>query len=92
MCSCVEQNGCVYSWNLQFSTLWNEYFELLVNIVTCTGGVTKDMGFGLVTGFKGHFQLFITIRCGAIANSHSLRCTRARTESSRSAVSSPVLW
>jgi hypothetical protein len=43
------------------------------------GSVTKDVGFGSVTGFKGHFQLPITIRCGSIANSHTLHFTRANS-------------
>jgi hypothetical protein len=49
-----------------------------------------DVGFRLVTGFIGHLQL--VIYCGAMANSHIVQFTAARTESSRFAMSSPVLW
>jgi hypothetical protein len=49
-----------------------------------------DVGFGLVTGFGGHFQL--SVHCGAVANPHTLQFATARNESSLSAVSSPLLW
>jgi hypothetical protein len=49
------------------------------------------MGFGLVIGFIEHLQIVITSNYSAIANSHILQFTIAHTESSQSAVSSPVV-
>jgi hypothetical protein len=48
-------------------------------------------GVGLVTGFIAHLQIVTTSNCSAIANSHTLQFTIARTKSSQSAVSSPVV-
>jgi hypothetical protein len=53
--------------------------------------MTVDVEIGLVTEFIGHSQLLITIQYGAIANSHTLQFTTALTESSRPAISSPLL-
>lgn len=47
---------------------------------------------GVWIGIIEHIQLLITIQYGTIAVSHILQFTRAHTYSSRSAVSSPVLW
>jgi hypothetical protein len=49
------------------------------------------MGFGLVTGFIKHFQIMTTSNYNAITNLHSQKFTTARTKSSQSAVSSPVV-
>jgi hypothetical protein len=46
--------------------------------------------FGLVIGFIEHLQIVTTSNYSAIASSHTLQFTTARTESSQSAVSSPV--
>jgi hypothetical protein len=54
--------------------------------------VTLYMGFGLVTGLIRHLQFLITIHYGDIANSYILHFITVHTDSSRSAVSSPVLW
>jgi hypothetical protein len=43
----------------------------------------------LVIGFIKHIQFIITI--SAIVNSHTLQFTTARTKTSQSAVSSPVV-
>jgi hypothetical protein len=48
-------------------------------------------GFGLAMGFIGHLQIVTTSNCSAIANSHALQFTAARTKSSQSAVISPVV-
>jgi superfamily I DNA and RNA helicase len=49
--------------------------------------------FGLVVGFTEHLQNVITNNYSAIANSHTLQLTTARTKSSQSAVSSlVVVW
>jgi hypothetical protein len=45
---------------------------------------------GLVTGFIEHLQN-VTTNNSANANSHTLQFIKARTESSQSAVSSPVV-
>jgi hypothetical protein len=50
------------------------------------------MGFGLVIGFIEHLQIINTSNYSAVANSHNLQFTTARTKSSQSAVSSPVVW
>jgi hypothetical protein len=47
-------------------------------------------GFELVTGFTESLQIVTTCTYSAIANSHTLQFTTARTKSSQSAVSSPV--
>jgi hypothetical protein len=49
------------------------------------------MGFGLVIVFIEHLQIVTTSSYSAIANSHTLQFTPARTKSSQSAVSSPVV-
>jgi hypothetical protein len=48
-------------------------------------------GFGLLVGFVDHLQIVTTINYSAISNSHILQFTTARTESSHSALSSPVV-
>jgi hypothetical protein len=48
-------------------------------------------GFGLVTGFIEPVQIVTTSNYNAIANSHTQQLTTARTKSSQSAVSSPVV-
>jgi hypothetical protein len=45
-------------------------------------------GFGLVIGFTEHLQIVTAINYSAIANSHTLQFTTARTKTSQSAVSS----
>jgi hypothetical protein len=62
----------------------------LVSMVLSHDGVTID-GFGLVTGFIEHLQIVTTSNYNAIANSHTLQLTTARTKSSHSAVFSPVV-
>jgi hypothetical protein len=49
------------------------------------------MGFGLVIGVTDHLQIVTTSNCSAIANSHTLQFTTARTKSSQSAVPSPAV-
>jgi hypothetical protein len=50
-------------------------------------------GFGLVTGFTEHLQIVTTSNYSAVANSHTLQFTTARTNSSQSAMFSPVaVW
>jgi hypothetical protein len=49
------------------------------------------MVFGLVIGFIEHLQNVTTINYSAIANSHTLQFTRARTKSSQSVVSTSVI-
>jgi hypothetical protein len=49
------------------------------------------MGFGWKIGFIEHFQILSTSNNSSIANSHILQFTTARTTSSQSAVSSPVV-
>jgi hypothetical protein len=49
------------------------------------------MGFGLVIGFTGLLKLVIIINYSAIADSHTLQFTVVRTQSSQSALSSPVI-
>jgi hypothetical protein len=49
------------------------------------------MGFGLVIGFTEHLQIITTSNYSAIANSHILQFTTARTKSSQSDVHSPVV-
>jgi hypothetical protein len=51
-----------------------------------------DLGDRLVTGFIGHLQLVIIIHYCTVATSHILQFTTARTDSSRSIVSPPVVW
>jgi hypothetical protein len=55
------------------------------------GGVTskRACGFGLVTGFIGHFRFIITIHRLALL---LILTVYTRTESSQSAVPSSVLW
>jgi hypothetical protein len=48
-------------------------------------------GFGLVIGFIEHLQITATSNYGAIAESPTLQFTTARTKSSQSAVSLPVV-
>jgi hypothetical protein len=48
-------------------------------------------GFGLVIGFTGHLQIVTTSKYSAIINSHTQQFVTARTKSSHSAVSSPVV-
>jgi hypothetical protein len=48
-------------------------------------------GFGLVIGFTEQLQIVTTSNYSAIANSHTLKFTTARTKSSQSAVSLPVV-
>jgi hypothetical protein len=58
-------------------------------------GVTCDneyVGFGLVTGFTGLFHSWLKFILCAIASSHSLQHSISRTESSRTADPSPILW
>lgn len=55
----------------------------------CIGSVTIDVRFALMAGFSGHFYLLITFIYGD-NNSSILQFTTARTEYSRSAVSSHV--
>jgi hypothetical protein len=50
-----------------------------------------DTSFGLVIGFIEHLKIVTTIHYGAIANSHNLQFTTARTKTSHSAVSSPIV-
>jgi hypothetical protein len=49
------------------------------------------MRFGLVIGFIEYFKIRTTRNYGAIASSHILQFTTARTESSQSALPSPVV-
>jgi hypothetical protein len=49
------------------------------------------MGFGLVIGFIELLQIVSTGNYSAIANPHTLQFTTARTKSSQSAVSLPVV-
>jgi hypothetical protein len=49
------------------------------------------MGSGLVTGFIKHLQIVTTSNYTAIINLHTQQLTTARTKSSQSAVSSPVI-
>jgi hypothetical protein len=49
------------------------------------------MGFGLVIGYVKHLQIVTTSNFSAIANSHALQFTTARTKSPQTAVSSPVV-
>jgi hypothetical protein len=49
------------------------------------------MGFGLAVGFIDCLQIVTTSNYSAITNSHTLQFATARTESSQSAVSSPVV-
>jgi hypothetical protein len=49
------------------------------------------MGFGLIIVFLEHLQIVTTSNCSTIANSHTPKFTTARTKSSESAVSSPVV-
>jgi hypothetical protein len=49
------------------------------------------MRFGLVIGFMEHLQIITISNYCAITNSHLLQFTTAHTESSHSAVSSPVV-
>jgi hypothetical protein len=49
------------------------------------------MGFGLVIGFTDHFQIVTTSNDRAIANSHTLQLTTARTKSFQFAVLSTVV-
>jgi hypothetical protein len=49
------------------------------------------MGFGLVIGIIEHLQIVTTSNYSAIANLHNQLFTTARTKSSQSAVSSPVV-
>jgi hypothetical protein len=48
------------------------------------------MGFWLVTGFIEHLQNVTINNSSAVANSHTLQFTTARTKSYQSAVSSPM--
>jgi hypothetical protein len=48
-------------------------------------------GFGLVIGYVEHLHVVTTSNYSAAVKLHSLQFTRARTESSQSAVSSPVV-
>jgi hypothetical protein len=48
------------------------------------------MGFGLIIGFIDHLQIVTASNYSAVANSHTLRFTTARSKSCQSAVSSPV--
>jgi hypothetical protein len=50
-----------------------------------------SVGLGPVIGFTEHLQNVTTSNYSAITNSHTLQFTRARTKSSQSAVSSPVV-
>jgi hypothetical protein len=49
------------------------------------------MGFGLVIGFTELLQNVTTSKYSAVANSHTLQFTTARTKYSQSAVSSSVV-
>jgi hypothetical protein len=53
-------------------------------------GVIID-GFGLVIGFTKYLQIVTTSNYSAVANSHTLQFTTARTKSSQPAVFSPVV-
>jgi hypothetical protein len=48
------------------------------------------MGFELVIGFIQRLQIVTKSNYSAIANSHNLQFTTARTKSYQSAVSSPI--
>jgi hypothetical protein len=49
------------------------------------------MGFGLVILFTGHLNIVTTSNCSMIANSHTLKFTSARINTSHSALSSQVV-
>jgi hypothetical protein len=49
------------------------------------------MVFGVVIGFIDYLQIATTNNYSAITNAHTLQFTTARTKSSHSAVSSPVV-
>jgi hypothetical protein len=49
------------------------------------------MGFEPVTGLIEHLQNVTTCNYSATANSHTLQFTTARTKSSQSTISSPVV-
>jgi hypothetical protein len=49
------------------------------------------MDFGLVNGFIEHLQIVTTRNYEAVAGSHILQFTTARSESPQFAVSSPVV-
>jgi hypothetical protein len=51
----------------------------------------RVMGFGLVIGFIERLQIVTTSNYSVIANSHTLQFTTARTTSSQSSSSSPVV-
>jgi hypothetical protein len=49
------------------------------------------MAFGLVIGFIDQLQIIATSNSSAIANSHTLQFTTARTKPSQSALSSWIV-
>jgi hypothetical protein len=61
--------------------------SLNFDMVTCM----SDYRRGLVIEFIAHLQIVTTSNSSAIANPHTLQYTTARTKSSQSAVSSPVV-
>jgi hypothetical protein len=60
--------------------------------ISRSSSLNTDVVFGWVTGFTVHFQLLNTIHRVSIANSNIIQFILIRTESSRSALSSPILW
>jgi hypothetical protein len=73
--------------------IWNEGYPLNCDICCYYCHVTEwlQTGFGLVIGLNKHLQIVTTSNYSAIANSHILQFTTARTKSSQSAVSSSIV-
>jgi hypothetical protein len=59
--------------------------------IYCDVNEWLQTGFGLVIGFIDHLHIVTTSNYSANANSHTLQFNTARTRSSQSAVSSPVV-
>jgi hypothetical protein len=70
------------------SCLW-QITTVKFYIVTCMSDYRR--GFGLVIEFIEHLQIVTTSNYSAVANSHTLQFTTARTNCPQSAVSSPVV-
>jgi hypothetical protein len=73
-----------------------QFLPLIKQDMTSTGRYSHVIewlwvGFRLVIWFTEHVQIVTKINYSAIANSHTLQFTVARTMSSQSAVSSPVV-
>jgi hypothetical protein len=77
--------GIVYVWLIAIISMLPSYIPFYSHIY-CHAYEWLETGFGLVIGFTDYLQIVTTSNYSAIANSHNLQFTTARTMSFHSAV------